>query len=195
MISGLELAANAIATVSIVLAGRNSIHTWWTGIAGCILFALLFVQARLYADVTLQGFFVVTSLVGWWQWQRGDGGRALPVSHSNRRTIVRLIPAGFLAALLYGGLLHATTDAAAPFADSAVLAFSVIAQLLLMRRRVESWPFWLLVNTIAVPLFASRGLYLTSVLYGVYWINALVSWRRWLRLAGEAAAPRSAPQA
>ena len=191
MTSGLELAANATVTASILLAGRNSIHTWWTGIVGCMLFALLFVETRLYADATLQIFFIVTSVVGWWQWQRGNDGRALPVSHAERSTIVRLVPAGMVGALAYGGLLRATTDAAAPFADSAVLAFSVIAQLLLMRRRVESWPFWLIVNTIAVPLFASRGLYVTAVLYVVYWINALVSWRTWRGLAGEGA-PRNA---
>ena len=51
-----------------------------------------------------------------------------------------------------------------------------------MRRHVQNWPFWLLVNTIAVPLYASRGLYLTSALYAMYWINALVSWKHWLRL-------------
>ena len=31
-----ELLANAVTTASIVLAGRNSIHTWWTGIIGCL---------------------------------------------------------------------------------------------------------------------------------------------------------------
>jgi nicotinamide mononucleotide transporter len=59
--------------------------------------------------------------------------------------------------------------------------FSVIAQVLLMGRRIENWPVWLLVNTISVPLYASRGLYLTAVLYAAYWINALVAWRHWRR--------------
>lgn len=35
-----ELAANAFNAVSIVLAGRNSVHTWWTGIVCCVLFCL-----------------------------------------------------------------------------------------------------------------------------------------------------------
>ena len=86
-----------------------------------------------------------------------------------------------VAAVAYGTLLHRLTDAYAPFADSAVLAISVLAQLLLMRRRIETWPAWLLVNTIAVPLYASRGLTLTAVLYAVYWINALVAWWHWSR--------------
>ena len=91
---------------------------------------------------------------------------------------------GTLGALGYGVLPHRFTDAYAPFLDSTVLAFSIVAQLLMMRRHVQSWPFWLLVNSIAVPLYASRGLYLTSVLYAVYWINAVVSWRHWLHLRG-----------
>ncbi len=76
-------------------------------------------------------------------------------------------------------MLHAWTDAYAPFLDSLVLSFSVVAQLLLMRRRLETWPVWLLVNTLAVPLFASRGLFVTAGLYAAYWINALVAWRHW----------------
>ena len=183
MTTALEVAANAAVTASIFLAGRNSVHTWLTGIVGCALFLLLFVDTQLYADATLQVFFIATSIVGWRQWLRGDAGRALPVTHAARSTMLKLLPAGAAAAALYGALLYSTTDAYAPFADSAVLAFSVIAQLLLMRRRVENWPFWLLVNTIAVPLFASRGLYVTSVLYAAYWINALVSWQTWRKLA------------
>lgn len=31
MSSPLEIFANGITTVSIFLAGRNSVHTWWTG--------------------------------------------------------------------------------------------------------------------------------------------------------------------
>ena len=58
--------------------------------------------------------------------------------------------------------------------------FSIIAQVLLMGRRIENWPVWLQVNTISVPLYASRGLYLTAALYAAYF-NALVAWRHWRR--------------
>ena len=56
----LELAANVVITVSILLAARNSVHTWWTGIVGCVLFALVFHGAKLYAEVGLQAFFIAT---------------------------------------------------------------------------------------------------------------------------------------
>lgn len=177
--TGLELSANAAATVSIVLAGRNSIHTWWTGIVGCLLFAVVFCRSQLYADVALQGFFVVTSVMGWHRWLRSDHAGLAPVTRTDRKTWWWVIPSGVLATLGYGTLLHTYTDAYAPFLDSAVLVFSVIAQLLLMQRRLETWGFWLLVNTIAVPLYASRELWLTSALYACYWVNALVAFHHW----------------
>ena len=179
MISALELAANAVTTASIILAGRNSIHTWWTGIIGSILFALVFGQALLYADVLLQLFFIVTSIMGWWQWLKGRNGAALPISRAGKASYLWSVPVGLLATLGYGALLYFWTKAYAPFVDSAVLVFSVIAQILLMQRRMETWVFWLLVNTIAVPLYASRELYLTAFLYACYWVNAIVSWLAW----------------
>lgn len=177
----LELAANAVTTLSIGLAARNSVHTWWTGIAGSLLFGVLFFQSQLYADVTLQGFFVATSLLGWWHWHGGRAAVAPPVRRSSARLIGGCLLAALAVTAAYGSLLHHWTDAYAPYVDSAVLAFSVVAQLLLMRRRLETWPAWLLVNTLSVPLYASRGLTLTAMLYAIYWLNAWYGGWRWWR--------------
>ena len=181
MTSALEITANVVMTVSIVLAGRNNVHSWWLGVAGCSMFAALFYSVNLYADVALQLFFIVTCLIGWLRWVRGDAGSALPISRARLAALGWMVAAGLAATAVYGLMLQAYTNAYAPFVDSAVLMFSIVAQLLLMGRRLETWPFWLLVNTISVPLYASRGLYLTAVLYAAYWLNALVSWWFWRR--------------
>ena len=183
MVGPLEIAANVTTAAAIFLAGRNNIHTWWIGMIGCALFGVLFYQWYLYADVALQAFFIISSAAGWRQWLKGNHGAVLPVTHVEMRTLLMIVPAGIAITAGYGALLHSFTNAYAPFIDSAVLVFSIVAQLLLMQRRIENWPFWLLVNSIAVPLYASRGLYLTSFLYSCYWINAIVSWMLWRRLA------------
>ena len=179
--TGLEFAANVVTALSVFLAGRNSVHTWWSGIIGCILFALMFYQVKLYADVALQGFFVVTSVLGWYQWLHGRDGRERVITQTAWTVLVAMLITGMVVTFIYGYVLHHYTDAYAPFIDSAVLAFSVLAQLLLMQRRVETWLFWLLVNSIAIPLYASRELYFTAALYSVYWVNAVVAWYEWRR--------------
>jgi nicotinamide mononucleotide transporter len=187
-----EIAANAFNAASIVLAGRNSVHVWWTTIVGCVLFSYVFYNARLYADVTLQGFFIVASGFGWWRWLRGHQGSTLPVRHASAVLILAAVAFAALVAVGYGWLLHRYTDAYAPFVDSIILAFSVVGQLLMIDRRVENWWFWLLVNTVAVPLYASRGLYLTAVLYTGFWINAIVALGKWRALARDEGSGRVA---
>jgi nicotinamide mononucleotide transporter len=189
MIGPLELAANAFTAAAIVLAGRNSVHTWWSGMVGCALFALLFAEARLYADVVLQLFFILTGMFGWWKWLRGASGAPLPITHASLASLLWTVPLGIGATVAYGALLYHYTNAYAPFFDSAVLVFSVIGQVLMMQRRVENWAFWVLVNTIATPLYLSRELYLTAALYAGFWINAGASWLWWRKLAGQAGAP------
>ncbi|WP_293933109.1 nicotinamide riboside transporter PnuC [Iodobacter sp.] len=180
----LELVANISFAISVWLAARNSPHTWWVGLLGCGLFAWLFFSSQLYADVTLQLFFIVTSLLGWWQWLRGHAGSALPVRRSKPQFIALRVALALLVALAYGTLLHYFTNAYAPYIDSLVLTFSVLAQLLLVQRRIENWPCWLVVNSISIPLYLSRGLTLTAIFYLLYWCNVLYGlycWRRELQ--------------
>lgn len=182
MTSRWELAANLVNALSILLATFNSTHTWWTGIVGCLLFGWVFLETQLYADATLQAFFIVTSALGWWAWVKGHAGAALPVRRTPLLMIAACLAGGCVVALGYGWLLHSYTNAYAPFADAAVLALSVLAQLLLMARRYESWWCWLAANSIAVPLFLSRGLDITALLYAAFWVNAVVALVRWRRL-------------
>lgn len=179
--TALEVAANVITAASIFLAARNSVHTWWTGIVGCILFEVLFWESRLYADVVLQTFFVLTSIYGWRHWVRGTNGNESPVRRTPPKAFAAFGIIALIATVTYGALLHRFTNAYAPFADSAVLMFSVVAQLLLMKRRLETWPVWILVNSIAVPVYFSRGLELTAILYAGYWVNAWFGWWTWRR--------------
>ena len=51
-----EIAACLAYALSVWLAARNNIHTWWIGIIGSGLYAWVFYSVQLYADVTLQFF-------------------------------------------------------------------------------------------------------------------------------------------
>lgn len=172
----LELAANLIVALSIWLAARNSSWTWWATIAGCSLFAILCFQHQLYADVTLQLFFIATAVWGLQSWQPSH---AIPIRLLAPRLMLPYLGAAILTAAGYGVLLHYLTDAYAPFWDSLVLTISVLAQLLLVRRYLQNWWCWLLVNSIAIPLYYSRGLELTAGFYLLYWCNAAYGWWQW----------------
>ncbi|MDP2307398.1 MAG: nicotinamide riboside transporter PnuC [Pseudomonadota bacterium] len=179
-------------TASVVAANRNSAHTWWTGVVGSVLLGFVFAEVRLYADVTLMAFFVATSLAGWWRWRFGGAARTeLPVTHANGADAVATVIFVTVTAGAYGTLLHLFTAAAAPFVDSAILALSIAATWLLMQRKVESWWLWIAADVLSVPLYASKGIPFTALLYTGYLLNAgwgLYHWRTLARHDDRAAA-------
>ncbi len=177
----LEYAANGFYLLAVFLAARNSIHTWWLGIIGCALFAVLFFQVQLYAESILMLFFIATNVVGWYQWGRASGIKQ--VTTSSPKNLAWFTGVALLVTALHGYLLHTLTNGYAPYVDSSILMFSLIAQFLLMNRKLETWWFWLLVNTIAIPLYISRGLNVTAIVYCGFWFNAWYGLYLWRKLS------------
>ncbi len=178
----LEVAGNVFTLASVYAARRNSVHTWWTGLIGVSLYGVMFWGVRLYADVVLQVFFFGTCLAGWWQWQHGGVGQTeLPVTELTNRQRVAAGAAVLAAALFFGTVFGRFTDAALPYADSYILGGSVVAQLLMMRRKRDHWPVWITVDAVAVVVYALKGLFLTSAVYAVLLVlcvQGVAEWRR-----------------
>ena len=180
----LETAANLMTVICIFFAGKNHSWTWPTGILASILFGVLFWNAQLYADVTLQGFFIWSSIAGWVIWAKNIKTLVpvpqTPINKASTTKMVLMLGSAVLVAGAYGFLLHKFTNAYAPWIDSLVLTLSIVAQLLLVARSVQNWPVWIAVNALSVPLYWSRELYMTSILYAVFFVHALWAWKQWL---------------
>ena len=130
----------------------------------------------------LQVFFIATSLIGWWTWGKKIDDE---ITFSTPKQLGWMVFGGAIVTCVYGYMLHTYTDAYAPWVDSLVLSLSVIGQFLLMRRKVENWGFWILVNIISVPLYYSRELYVTSALYVVFLAHAVYAYAHWMSISNE----------
>ena len=183
----LEWTAAALGVVNVTLVVRRSVWNYPFGLAMVSLYFFVFFEARLYSDALLQIFFFAVQLYGWWNWlqARAAAGEVTVTLLSPRARLAWL--AGTAAAgLLWGLAMARYTDAAAPMTDAAIASTSIAAQILMAQRRIENWVLWILVDIVAVGLFASRGLYATSALYGLFLmlsIAGLIGWRRALRPA------------
>lgn len=163
---------------------------WPLAILSSALYGLVFWNALLYGDTALQGLFIAVAFWGWWQWLRGtrEDGSALTVRYLAPRQ--RWIALAAMAVLwpATGLLLRHGTDTDVPWWDAFTTAGSVIGQVLLARKFVENWIAWIVVNVVAITLFAYKALWLTVGLYALFLLLALAGWRAWHRLTTEARA-------
>jgi nicotinamide mononucleotide transporter len=184
----LEWVAAALGIVNVALVVRRSVWNYPFGLIMVSLYFFVFFEARLYSDALLQIFFFVVQLYGWRNWLRAkQAAGEVPVAVLTPRERMAWVAAAAAASLAWGLGMARYTDAAAPMIDATIAGMSIAAQILMARRMIENWVLWILVDTIAVGLFASRGLYATSALYGLFLllsIIGLIGWRRALR--GEA---------
>lgn len=181
---GIEIAAALLGVINIILVVRRSVWNYPFGIAMVALYFFVFWDAKLYSDALLQIFFLLIQAYGWWAWLRSpqvDHGVAVEWMHWPQRVRWLLVTLVFIA--LWGTGMARYTDAAAPYADSTIAGLSVCAQILQSLRRVESWVLWITVDAFAVGLFAWRGLAVTSVLYALFFVLAVVGLREWARKA------------
>ncbi|RYD47433.1 MAG: nicotinamide riboside transporter PnuC [Verrucomicrobiaceae bacterium] len=165
--------------VCVWLVTRGSIWNWPIGLLNNLFFAFLFWRARLFADMGLQGVYLILGIWGWWQWLHGGKDRSrLEVTHATRAEWV-----GIALFLTFGtwGLreLLIAVNGAAPMWDSLTTTLCLAAQYLLCRKRFENWFLWIVADIIYVPLYIHRDLPLTAVLYAGFIILCVIGIRRW----------------
>lgn len=180
-VTWLELAGAAAGLAMVVCNMRVWAAAWPLAMASSAAYGLLFAHSKLYGEAGLQVLFIAMAAWGWWQWLRGTGdtGQALRVSRLPVRQRWQALAATLAAWPLLALLLRHTTDSDLPWADALPTVGSVTGTVLLARKRVENWPVWVAVNAVSVALFASKGLWLTVLLYALFLLLALLGWRAW----------------
>jgi nicotinamide mononucleotide transporter len=162
------------------LCVREHLWNWPLGLANNAVFFALFWHSRLYADMGLQLVYFSFGVYGWWNWiHGGQKAGGLPVSRSPLRE--RLVLAGIAPFATWGlWRLLVAVHGAAPFWDALTTVLSLVAQYLLCRKRLENWIVWIVVDAIYVPLYLSRDLQLTALLYAFFLVMCIYGLRAWL---------------
>ena len=176
----LEALAVVFSLAYVVLAIYQNVLCWPVGLVGAGLTFLVFLDARLYGAMALQGVFMALMVYGWYEWrQGGEEGGQLPVIRTPTRWRFVLGLAGAAFAVVLGLFLMRRTDAALPFWDSGTTSFSLVAQFMTTRKWVENWLLWIVVDAVYVGMLVSQQLHLMAALYAAYLVLAVWGWFQW----------------
>jgi nicotinamide mononucleotide transporter len=165
--------------LSVWLVVQENAWNWPVGIVNNIFFVIVFWKSRLFADMTLQFFYIALGFLGWHQWLYGGEKKSpLRISSVQWPLVVLLIP---ICVACTGGMtlyLRSVHDSA-PFLDAFTTVLSLIAQYLLTKKFLENWHIWIAADLIYITLYLYRSLFLTSLLYLIFLAMCIAGWKAW----------------
>ena len=181
--SPMDWAISITAIIYVVLAARENAWCWAWGIVSCGLWAYAdFAKYNLWVDGILQLFYVVMGIWGLYVWKFGGSQKKeLPIGRMVPKEHFMTVASGLVLTLALGYVFSKWTPTALPYQDSFITAFSILATLLTVRKKLENWLYWIMADTLAVFLFAARGAVffaLVMLLYTIIAINGYLYWRK-----------------
>ncbi|TRZ55528.1 MAG: nicotinamide mononucleotide transporter [Streptomycetaceae bacterium] len=152
--------------------GKRITWPWWA--LSSALYMVFFYDVKLYASSVLQIVFILAALWGWRDWAPTG---AVPSALTRRQiyywSLGTLVTTAALTPVL------SRIGAAATWSDAFLLIGSLVAQILMVFEKYESWILWLIVDAVGTIEYAVLGYWFTAVLYFAFTVIAVIGWKRW----------------
>ena len=203
IVTGLSIYANdtKISTVhaffgilATVLAGKGKISCYVFGLIGVLCYSYLSFKNALWGTFALQTFYYLPmEFIGIYAWKghlKEDTKEVKKTKLSNKERWIITIGA-VITSLILGIILMYFNDKF-PFPDAFVTILPILAFYLTVKRCIEQWIVWTIVNAINIimwlVIFTSGGntfaTLLTWIIYFCFGIYFLYEWRKELKEQG-----------
>ena len=184
----MEIFTLVTGVIYIILEIRQKNFMWVVGILTSVAAMWVFFRQGLYASFGLNTYYLVTSVIGLWQWRR-DIENVSQDGASSEDGSIRLKKLS-LKTLSFSALAVATGTLALAFVmerlenpmsylDSAVAVLSAVATWWLVRCYIQQWWLWIAADTVSTILCATQGLWWMTALYAAYTVSAVIGYIHW----------------
>ena len=180
----LQIIGVALGLLYLYFEYKANIWLWVIGLIMPIVHGTLYFRQGIYADFSMELYYILAGIYGLIAWRRGDkkSKSELKISYTPRVAWVAIVGVYVLLHATIYMLLVTFTDSNVPFWDSLTTSLSVVAYWLLSRKYVEQWLVWLAVDVITVGLYIYKDIPLTAGLYALYSALAIAGYMRWRRV-------------
>ncbi|MDY0103548.1 MAG: nicotinamide riboside transporter PnuC [Lentimicrobium sp.] len=182
-----EGVAAVLGIASVWYARRENILVYPTGIVSVLIYVYICYSNRLYADAGINFFYAIMSVYGWYNWTRNSGdNNTLEISANNRRQQIAGISLTIVSYWAIIGLIwmlnfndKAYMSSYVPWVDSFTTSIFLVGMLLMARKKVENWIYWIIADVVSIPLYFYKGLVFTSFQYIIFLILAILGYIEW----------------
>ncbi len=181
-ISAAEGLAAVLAVAYLLLAAREHIACWACALVSTAIYTVVFWDVSLLMEAALSVYYMAMAVYGWHQWRYGGSTHSgVTIRTLSRRQHGQIVVAIAVLTLISGSLLSENTTAVWPYVDSFTTWASVITTVLVAKKYLENWLYWFVIDSVCIPLYLDRGLYLTAALFVVYLVIVVFGYLAWQR--------------
>lgn len=193
--SHLEFWATLTGGLAVWLSAKENVWSWIVGLVNVSLASLMFYQSQLYPDMFLQGFFFISNIIGFFMWKFPKEGQQnihneLKITRLSRNHYFLFIVIIISGTLTFGYFAKNLNElfpklfnhpSAYPFVDSFILVASVGTTFLMMKKKVETWWMWLVIDVISCVLYYTKEIKFYALLYFIFCFIATFGAIEWTR--------------
>lgn len=178
---------SAIAGISYtILAGKGKISCYFIGITGTFCYCYIAYKNGFFGNLLLYSlYFFPMQLIGIFKWAKHlkkDTGEIIKTCLTNKQRLIYTLFFSFLA--IISGYILKLSGGNTPFVDSTVTIFSIFAQILTLKRCIEQWYVWFVVDLLTlimwiIAYFNGSNCFATIIMWFTYVILALYFLKKW----------------
>ena len=178
----LEVIVFVFGVLSVWYAKNENILVYPTGIVCTVITVYLLYINQYLGDMTMNLYYSVMSIYGWWNWSRKKGDTlVVPISRTTKNE--KLIGVGlFLLTMLVTYFIYfgSNFDLEIPnYIDIFTSGIFFTAMWYMANKKLENWTLWIIADIITIPLYAYRGLGILSLQYVIFTILAIQGYIQW----------------
>ena len=171
-----------------VIAGKGKISCYFFGLSGSWCYVILSFGNALWGNMLLYLFYYipmqVLGIFKWKQHLKKDSQEIEKTELSKRDGVVYLVLSALLTFVAYV-ILYKIHDQS-PIIDSITTVFSVIGMILTVKRCIEQWYVWFVVNGLSVVMWIKAyalgsNCFATILMWAIYFVLSiyfLYTWKK-----------------
>ena len=183
------ITAAATGMMYTILAGKGKPSCFLFGLINTPLYAWIAFNAGYYGDLSLNIYYFIMMFPGLAAWLHHRS--SIPESGIVRTRLsnkgrLRLFAACAVGILALWGILH-LINGNRPFCDAVTNILSIAAMLLTVRRAIEEWVLWIIVNSVEVFMWwkagcAGEGSISVLLMWLLFLANGIYLLSLWMRM-------------
>jgi nicotinamide mononucleotide transporter len=180
----LEFLAFVFGILSVYFAKKENIWVYPTGLVSTTITVYLLYQASYFGDMTMNFYYSIMSIYGWYKWSSKSIQNDLNITKTNNQEkIIGIFLFFFTIGITYVVYKFFNYSLEIPnYIDIFTSGIFFTAMWYMALKKIENWTLWIIGDVIAVPLFAYRGLGMLSLQYIIFTILAVLAYIEWKKI-------------